>query len=355
MKKYIHLLITILLLPVMVKADGYKVLNHIIDAEVELAGGLNVKELIIIEGNTDIFQRKLNYYSFSGGKWDGETVNLDNGTIYNGYDISISKVSAFKAPENLEINNLTNGITEYFKSFNIKDPSSNTYLGTDNKDGTYDLNIYYDTKNDKTAYYFEYSITNVVVKHNDVKELNYTFKNLNYNSSNTFLRILLPFATKDENFKVYFHGNQSGVRQDITTDDGYMYGAAASFTKVGSSINVRMIIPQESVGIDIYLNKSNIDALDEIEKLEDNRLDDTLKSASINKWTKWVLIGVSILYLLITYFVSKLKVKALDIIYILFGIFISIVNYLFGFNLWYIYLSLLLPIIMYLIRKYLVK
>lgn len=355
MKKYFYLLFTILLMPLMVKADGYKVLNHIIDAEVEMGGGLSVKELIIIEGKTDIFQRKLNYYSFEGGKWDGKTVEFDNGTIYNGYNISLAKVSAFKAPETVELNNLTNGLTNYFNEFNLKKPSSNTYLGTDNNDGTYDLNIYYDSKDEKTAYYIEYSITNVVVKHNDIKELNYTFKNLNYNSSNTFIRILLPFVTNDKNFKVYFHGNQSGTRQDITADDGYMWGAAASFPKVGSSINVRMIIPQESVGIDIYLNKSNEDALDEIKKIEENKLDSTLKRNNITKWTKWALIGVAAMYLIMTYFVAKLKVKALDIIFIIFGFFISLVNYLFSFNLWYIYLSVLIPGLMYLLRRYLVK
>ena len=355
MKKYFYLLFTILLMPLMVKADNYKVINHIIDAEVELAGGLNVKELIIVEGKTDIFQRKLNYYSFSGGKWDGKTVELNNGTIYNGYDVTMSKVSAFKAPDKIELNNLTSGITNYFKTFNLKKPSANTYLGTDNKDGTYDLNIYYDAKDEKTAYYIEYSITNVIVKHNDIKELNYTFKNLNYNSSNTFLRVILPFATNDKNFKVYFHGNQSGTRQDITSNDGYMWGAAVSFPEVGDSVNVRMIIPQDSVGIDIYLNKSNIDALDEIKKIEENKLDKTLKRGTVTKWTKWFLIGITIMYLLMTYIVAKLKVKALDIIFIIFGLFIFFVNYLFKFNLWYIYISILIPGLMYLLRKYLVK
>ena len=165
----------------------------------------------------------------------------------------------------------------------------------------------------------------------------------------------MPFATNDKNFKVYFHGNQSGTRQDITSNNGDMWGAAVSFPEVGDSVNVRMIIPQDTVGIDIYLNKSNIDALDEIKQIEENKLDKTLKRGTITKWTKWFLIGIAIMYLLMTYIVAKLKVKALDIIFIIFGLFICFVNYLFKFNLWYIYISILIPGLMYLLRKYLVK
>ena len=53
-----------LLFPMSVFAENYKVIDHVIDSEVEIAGALSVKELITIEGDTDSFFRKLNYYSF---------------------------------------------------------------------------------------------------------------------------------------------------------------------------------------------------------------------------------------------------------------------------------------------------
>lgn len=64
MKKIMTFLIVALLTPFIVNADGYKVINHYIDSEIEIGGALNVKELVIIEGTTDFLSRKLNYYSF---------------------------------------------------------------------------------------------------------------------------------------------------------------------------------------------------------------------------------------------------------------------------------------------------
>ena len=53
-----------LLFPMSVFAENYKVIDHVIDSEVEIAGSLSVKDFITIEGDTGSFFRTLNYYSF---------------------------------------------------------------------------------------------------------------------------------------------------------------------------------------------------------------------------------------------------------------------------------------------------
>lgn len=340
----------------MVNAKEFKVVSHLIDAEVELAGGVTVRELIITEGKTDMFHRKLNYYSFKDSAWDGKEIDLDNGTIYNGSGIANVKVSAFPLTSEIDLNDLDKDLKTYFSAFNIKEPSSNTYQATDNKDGTYDVYIYDGSNEENVAYYIEYSITNVVVKHNDVKELNYTFKNLNYDADSTLIRAILPFATSDtDNFNIYFHGNQSGTYQEIKNDDGSIWGGAVTFTEMKSEANIRMIIPQEAVSVDIFLNKSELDAKEEIRKLEDAKMTKTKTNNKVIDYVKWFLIGISVIYLLIMYFVLKLKLKVLDIVYILFGLFIALFNFLFNFNLWYLYLVLILPLAFIILRKYIFK
>ena len=82
MKKII--IFIILLFPLMVNAE-VKVVSHLIDAEIEVGGALNVKELIVVEGEGDYLQRTLNYYSFGNKHWNSsDEVDLDNGIIYNG-------------------------------------------------------------------------------------------------------------------------------------------------------------------------------------------------------------------------------------------------------------------------------
>ena len=51
--KKVLIFIVMLLMPLSVNANDYKVTNHIIDTEVEIAGAIKVKELIVVEGKID--------------------------------------------------------------------------------------------------------------------------------------------------------------------------------------------------------------------------------------------------------------------------------------------------------------
>ena len=51
--KKIFVLIIMIMFPIVVNAN-VKVLTHCIDAEIEIGGALNVKELIIVEGDADV-------------------------------------------------------------------------------------------------------------------------------------------------------------------------------------------------------------------------------------------------------------------------------------------------------------
>ncbi len=353
MKKILILLIA--LFPIVVNAN-LKVEGHYIDAEIEIGGGLNVKELIIVSGESEYFQRTLNYYSFGDKHWtSGDEVNLDNGIIYNGQGISIASVGAFEVTEKPEFGSFQNNVKEYFKEFDIKNPSDNTYNFNDKKDGTGLLKINYPVKNKKIAFYINYVITNVVVKHQDVKEINYSFNNLNFNAKETFLRVIIPYQTTDEKYHVWVHGNQSAKVQELINDNNEKAGIYGYFPEVNESINFRMTLPQEHVGVDLYLNKSNINALDDIIKLEDSRLKDTNKNNLIIKIMKYALLGLGVLYIIGSVLLWNNKNKVLFYLYLGFGLFICVFNFLFKFNLWYLYLIVILPLIIRLVKKYIVK
>ena len=72
MKKFFLLLL--LFFPITVKAE-VKVTTHLIDSEIEIAGGLRVKELIIFDGNISDFSRTINYKMIDE-IWDKKTINL---------------------------------------------------------------------------------------------------------------------------------------------------------------------------------------------------------------------------------------------------------------------------------------
>ena len=350
------LLIGLLFIPLTVRAD-FKVEHHVIDAEIEIGGALNVKELVVLEGEGEFFSRNLNYYSFGSMHWaPGDEVNLDNGIIYNGQLIKMVNVLAYPFEGKVDLNNLTNSNSDYFKEFNIEKPSDNTYKYEDNKDGTGNLKIYYKVKKgEKIAFYYNYIIANVIVEHNDVKELNYTFKNLNLHSADTALRLIIPYPTTDDKYHIWIHGNQSGRLEEITNSKEEKLGVFASFPEVKDSINVRTTLPQEQVGISINLNKSEIDALDEVIKIENTKLDKTKQSNSIIKIVKYSLLVLSAIYVLASILILFTKNNLLFIVYSLFGALICLTNYLFGYNLWFLYLVICLPILVFILKKYVIK
>lgn len=55
--KKVLIFIVMLLMPLSVYANDYKVTNHIIDTEVEIAGAIKVKELIVVEGKISLYGR----------------------------------------------------------------------------------------------------------------------------------------------------------------------------------------------------------------------------------------------------------------------------------------------------------
>ena len=354
MKKIV--LFLLLMFPLFVKADSLKVVEHYIDSEVEIAGALNVKELIIVKGSGEYFTRNLNYYSFGDVHWkNGDDINLNNGIIYNGQGIEIRKIGAYEFTDEVKFGAFDANVKDYIKELDIENPSDNSYVLTDKENGIANLKIFYPIKNKTIAFYINYIVTNVVVKHNDVKEINYTFKNLFKSANNTYLRVVNPYPTDSELYNVWVHGNQSGEVNELTNDSDLKVGIIAKFPKVEDSINIRMTFPQEHIGIDVYLNKTNIDALEEIKKIEDEKAKNTSRGKRVIKITKYAILGLSIIYALLSVIFLKIDYKLLFIIYLVFGLLIMGSNYLFKFNYWYIYLVILFPLIFRVIKKYIVK
>lgn len=348
MKKIIFMLV-LLVAPLVVHAENdYKVLTHYIDSEIEISGNLRVKEFILIDGDVDYFTRTLNYKTFDG-VWDKKDTNLEDNPLYNGSGIYNFAASAYKYNgEEIDLNNLGGNVKEYFKELNPKKVSDNTYK-VSKKDGENSYNIYFKNSG-KTVIYLEYLIGDVVVTHKDVRELNYSFKNLEYNADDTYLRVLIPYQTNDEKYHVYLHGNSNGEYEEIEKD-GLKYGVFAHYPNTKKEINVRLTLPLEQIAIDQGSNHTDIEALDEIINIENKKLDSSKKGASINNYAKYVIYGLAGIFVLIGYVIYKEKSKALNIMYFVLGMFISLFNYLFKTGVWYIYLIMIVPVIVIILSK----
>ncbi len=334
----------LLMIPMVVKAE---VVAHYIDAEIEIAGALNVKELIVVKGKTKGIKRSLNHKMINE-TWDGNTI--DDPSIYNGESLENIKVAVFKTKGEIDFNELNKELDGFLEEYDSKIKQKSYFKKTDADLGT-NLDItHFSDENNLTAFYIEYIITNVVVIHKDISELNYRFLNLNLNSENTLIRIILPYPEEEDLINAYISGPSNGEFNYLTTETNNIAGIIASFSNINSSVNVRLLIPKEQVGIDMFLNKTNINALDKIKKIEQAKIEKAIKKNNNLKVFKIIVILISVLYIPGSYILYKFKEKPLTLSYLLLGIILMLLNILLKYNIIYFYFILIFPIIM-LVKK----
>ena len=106
-----------LLIPISVNAE-VNVINHLITAEIEIAGALKVKELIVLEKETNELARTVNYKMLEE-VWDKKTIDFNVSPIYNGYSIDTLKVSAFNTNDEVTFEIFDDTKIDYFNELDL--------------------------------------------------------------------------------------------------------------------------------------------------------------------------------------------------------------------------------------------
>lgn len=345
MKKFFLLLL--LFFPITVKAE-VKVTTHLIDSEIEIAGGLRVKELIIFDGNISDFSRTINYKMIDE-IWDKKTINLKSSAMYNGYSLENIQVALLEAPKEISFENIPKDL-EYINELDPQKKNKDFYTNIKNNLGS-TVNIHYEGKEEKTALVLEYLVSNVIVSHEDINELNYTFKNLDLGANHTFIRVIIPYATDSDEFHYWVHGPSNGKLQELVSSSQNKIGVVTEFSNLKSDINVRMTIPKDQIAIDIYLNKSKVKALNDILKIEDTRLKKQSNNTTMLIIIKYILIALSSLYVLGSFVLIKYHDKSIFILYLILGIILSSFNIVFKYHIIYLYFLIIVPLTIKLITK----
>ena len=303
-KSIIIFLLTLLFIPfINIKAVNndkvnYKINKYYINSEIEIAGGLQVKELIEIEGTFNGYSQEFTTRNTNTLQFTGLESDLKGSSIYNPTSIEKIKVGKLLNTDNLNLVSLTEekleGNVEYFEEVEAaKDGDKGLYSIVTDSDGNYSINIYNEVVKDKIVFYLEYVITNVLVEHNDSSEFYYTFLSKDYKNPIKDLKIFvaLPYPSK-EIFELWAHG-QSDAK--IIKDEGKR-AAVAEITnyKVGAGIDLRMLFDKEIFQININQSKkSGLDAIPIIKKIETER---SHNSGILSKIVRIIRYGTYILH-----------------------------------------------------------
>ena len=280
MKKILLMIITFILF---IRVDALNINKMYVDSEIDISGNLLVKEIIEIDNLDEDFDYKLYFKDMN--------LTLNDKNYYDGVNISIENIGLLNEDYDLNLIN-----KDDFKKY-IKESSD---IETIRNDNNYSIKI---KKNDKKTYiYIDYIVLSLSVIHNDVAEFYYKYlNNLEYDIDELKVIFKLPFSSSE--FDVYAH---SKMKANITMDnDNYLVIIQKKDYKKGNDLDLRVLYDKDLYQVVYNKNKkTDIDALDMIRNIENDRLNNT----RVNNILPYVFIVVIvILIVVIIIFVIKFK------------------------------------------------
>ena len=289
MKKVLFIIITFILCITNINAANIEKIY--MDAELEIAGSVTVKELVIVNSPNKDLTLNLFYKDPTAIKFEGTKKSLYGSDIYNSDKIELYKYG---------IVNEEADITKYSESDFYDNYVTALDSSTNEKNGFFNIKLNKSDK-DKVTYYLEYTIINVLVEHNDVAEFYYKYLyKFNYDVKSISIITKLPYQS--DIFEVWAHGNKNAKVSNDSTNA--LVDAEITDYKKGSYLDIRIIYDLELFTININENKkSKMDAKELIENIENERLN----NKSTSNVLEYILYGgiCLILFLLLSFIIYK--------------------------------------------------
>lgn len=293
MKKVLLSILVFLLSPLMVKALDYDITNFYIESNIQENGDLEVNELIVLDGEFNGYERDILY---KNSKLDGNT--FENNYLYNAAGIENVEIKA-KYVNKVTMDTLKDLDFDSFTKVPLASNGSKAkYIESSLYNG-YRYRMYYPADDEKVAFYLKYTIKDAVVIHNDAAEAYWTFipDGFEEEIKDIKIKVNLPAADNSNNFRLWAHGNLSGTIEKLEDSRGVY----ASINKVipGESIDIRLTFDKNLVSKST--KKSNVDALDGIIKVEEERAEiaNNLRYSLLKKYNTSKYLTIT-LYILIT-------------------------------------------------------
>lgn len=277
------ILFIILLFTSFIKIDALDINKMYIDSEIDISGNLLVKEIIEINNLDEDFNYKMYFKDMN--------LTLNDKNYYDGFNISIEKIGYLD--EKYDFEKIS---TSDFAKYIIETNDINVIKN----DNNYCINI---KKNNKKTYiYIDYIVLSLSVFHNDSAEFYYKYlNNLEYDIK--YLDIIFKLPFKSDLFNVYAHSfMKTNIKKDV--DKSIVYIGKTNYKK-GNDLDLRVVYDKDLYQI-VYNKdkKTNIDAIDIIKNIENDRLTNT-KTNNVIIYIVFVIIVI--LVVILTILIIKYK------------------------------------------------
>lgn len=234
--------------------------TYLIDATVLENGDLKVKELFVLEGSFNGYERVINYRNAYAPTFDNTINSLSGSSLYNGSGITIDEVRAVNDSE-ISFDLLGNG--EVFSLVNSASKGDyGVYTMEETANGV-KLLIYNPSKKNNRGFYVEYTLKNLGIVHNDIAEIGWNMfsTELRENVGHLEARIHIPFNTNL--LRGWAHGPLQGEISLVGNDELHL---VIDYLKAYEAMDVRFAFDR---GILSASSKfSSLEALDAIIAIE---------------------------------------------------------------------------------------
>ena len=213
---------------------------------VEENGSIKVRELIKMNGEYNGMERDVSYANSNSEPYNGEISAIKgNTTLYDGSGITDIKVGSISDDGDLTFDDFNRDIN-YFDEVSYASNASN---GTASK---YTFNTFMDEVNLKLfnpsnldeIFYIEYTVTDVVVVHNDIAELAWNTLGDGYRENIGDYEVKVELPNSDSDYRVWLHGPLNGNIERTNNKE-----ALGTFNFLGAynPVSVRLIFDKSLV------------------------------------------------------------------------------------------------------------
>ena len=223
--------------------DGEPTDKFLSEIEILSDGSIKVRELIKMNGEYNGMDRDISYANSSSEPYNGEISAIEgNSTLYDGSSITDVRVGSISDDGDLTFD-------DFNRSVNYFDEVSYASNGTASK-YTYDtfmnevnLKLFNPSDLDE-IFYIEYTVTDVVVVHEDIAELAWNTLGDGYreNIGDYEVKVILP--SSDSDYRVWLHGPLNGNIE--RTNDKEALGTF-NFLGAYNPVSVRLIFDKSLV------------------------------------------------------------------------------------------------------------
>lgn len=299
MKKLILLLMGILL-PITVHASSinYDITDFLIDAEIQTDGSMNVKELIVLNGDFNGYIRELQYQNSKLIEYTPGEINFSNSAIYNASGISGVKTYSKKiTKKDLDFSIFNESFEPFVPVTNDKyAKEGDVYYKKDGDILSYKM--YHSADNESIGFLISYTIEDAIVMHEDIAELYWNFIGSGFTDKiyNLQIRVKTPNGPTAEKIRFWAHGDITG---EIDALDNQTILATMKSLDKNTVIDIRLLFDKNLISDSKNLRHSTQNALSQILEIETKRAEDANKQREFIRFMRKGIITITHIYYIV--------------------------------------------------------